>query len=160
MSTNLKIKSPWLAPSEIVYTITGLEFTVATTSFSKVFMASSFKLDPWVLSSDAIPALADLTWPSKIPPKWLPPGWFFSHITQPLSKFCKYTLICLWPIFRKPLSSFPAPMKLLTLSDLNILAFPLHRINLLKHMVKESVSIECTTYGLNSMTSKSGTISL
>ena len=40
--------------------VSGLEFTIASPSIIKVFRSSSFKLDPWVLSSDPNTALAYL----------------------------------------------------------------------------------------------------
>ena len=135
-----------LLPSAMVSMVSCLEFTIATTSIIKVFRASSFKLDLWVQSSDPNTALADLIWHSQIPPKWLPAGGFFLQVIQLLHKFCKNLLILFWSISRKPLqSSFFAPMKLLPLSDLSILTFPRRPISYLKHIIKESTSIEFTT---------------
>ena len=80
----------------------GMEFTIASTSIIKVFRASSFKLDPWVLSSDTNTALADLIWCSQVPPKWLPAGGFSFQIIRSLPKFCKNPLILFWSVSRKP----------------------------------------------------------
>ena len=144
LSTNLKVK--WHLH---LYHVQLFQFTIASTYIIKVFMASSFKLDLWVLSYDpntACPCWHYLAFPHYINVMWLQAGGFFFQIIQSLPRFCKNLLILFWSISRKPLlSSLSDPMKLHPLSDLSILLFPWHPINLLKLMIKESVPIEFTT---------------
>ena len=142
-----------LVPSAMVSIVSGLEFTIASTCIIKVFRASSFKLDPWVLCSDPKTALADLNFvlpnSTKVTPSWwiLLPN--YPITTRILQEFCSSA------------SSFSAPMKLLPLSDLSILAFPRHPINL-KHVMKESVHWihNFKVYGLTSEACKGSTIAL
>ena len=70
LTTNLKAEM-------VAVRVSALEFIITSTSIIKVLRASSFKLDPWVLSSDPNNAIADLIWCSQIPPKWLPAGVVF-----------------------------------------------------------------------------------
>ena len=62
-----------------------------------------------------------------------------------LSSLDWYFLIWLWSIpTMSLLSSFSVAMKLLSLSYLSIFIFPQHSINLHIHMIKGTVSTECT----------------
>ena len=107
--------------------VKGCEFTIASTSISKVRNDSSFRLVPWVL------VLALLICLSHTPPTLLAEGGFRFHSihSPPL-------LVLSWSISAKAfLISEEAPTKILPLSDLRSLMVLLRPTNLRKHKMNE-----------------------
>ena len=106
--------------------VKGREFTITSTSISKVRNDSSFRLLPWVFNKEVKIVLALLICLSHTPPILLAKGGFRLHsIHSPPFSIMK-SLIFWWPISSKDfLNSEEAPTKLLQLSDLRSLIFPL-----------------------------------
>ena len=123
-------RMPLLA-SLMVSVVTGLEFTIASTSTSSVCNDSLYKIFPCVLNKASRIPLAVLIYLSQTPPMWLAVGELFIKIIQSAPCICKYLLILLsfmfWKDFR---NSLTAPMKLLPLSEVICQMLPLFPINL------------------------------
>ena len=124
--------------------VKGREFTIASTSISKVCNDSSFGLVPWVFNNKVKMVLA-LICLSHTPPILLAEDGFpFHSIHSPPLSLIKSLILC-WSISAKAfLNSEEAPTKLLPLSDLKSLMFPLRPTNLRKHKMNESVFSEVT----------------
>ena len=125
--------------------VKGREFTITSPSISKVHNNSSFRLVPWVFNKEVKIVLALLICLSHTPPILLADGGFSFHsIHSPPLSLMK-SLIFSWSISAKAfLNLEEAPTKLLPLSDLRGLMFPLWPINLRKHKMNESVFSEAT----------------
>ena len=117
--------------------VKGCKFTIASTSISKVNNNSSFRLVPWVFNKKVkiVLAVTCLYHTSSI---LLAEGGFHSIHSATLS-LMKLLILC-WSISVKAfLNSEEAPTKLLPLSDLRSLMFPLQPIKLHKCKMNESV---------------------
>ena len=106
--------------------VKGREFTITSPSISKVHNNSSFRLVPWVFNKEVKIVLALLICLSHTPPILLADGGFSFHsIHSPPLSLMK-SLIFSWSISAKAfLNLEEAPTKLLPLSDLGGLMFPL-----------------------------------
>ena len=106
--------------------VKGREFTITSPSISKVHNNSSFRLVPWVFNKEVKIVLALLICLSHTPPILLADGGFSFHsIHSPPLSLMK-SLIFSWSISAKAfLNLEEAPTKLLPLSDLRGLMFPL-----------------------------------
>ena len=121
------------------------EFTVASTSISKVCNDSSFRLVPWVFSKEVKMVLILLICLFHTPPMLLAEGGFRFHSIHSPPLYLMKSLIFCWSISAKAfLNSEEAPTNLLPLSDLKSLMFPLWPTNLHKHRINESVLNEVT----------------
>ena len=121
------------------------EFTVASTSISKVRNNSSFRLVPMVFNKEVKIVLALLICLSHTPPKLMAEGGFRFHSIHSSPLSLMKSLIFCWSISVKAsLNSEEVPTKLLPLSDLRSLMFPLRPINLRKRKMNESVFSEAT----------------
>ena len=90
-------------------------------------------------------ALADQICLSQTPPIWLAAGGFLSQIIQSAARDSKSNLTCWSTSFNAWPSSLAAPTKLLPLSDLMNLTFPLQAMNLHNASMNELVSIKFPT---------------
>ena len=106
------------------------EFAIYSTSISKVCSDSSFGMVPRVFNKEVKMALALLL---------VEGGFCFHNIHSSLLSLMKSLILC-WSISAKALLNLEeAPTKLLPLSDVRSLMFPLRPTNLHKHKMIECV---------------------
>ena len=135
-----------LLSSLMVSVVIGLEFTIASTSTSSVWVDSLYKFFPCVLTKAFRIPLAVLICLSQTPPMWLVVRGLFIQIIQSHPCICKYLLILLWFMSWKDFqNSLTAPMKLLPLSEQMLplirRMFPLLPINLC-NVTKKNLYLE------------------
>ena len=135
-----------LLTSLMVSVVIGLEFTIASTSTSSVWVDSLYKIFPYVLNKAFRIPLTVLICLSQTPPLRLAVGGLFIQIIQSAPCIYKYLLILLWFMSWKDFrNSLTAPMKLIPLSELICQMLPLFPINLGTVSKKRSVSREWAT---------------
>ena len=92
--------------------VKGREFTIASTSISKVHNDSSFRLVPWVFNKEVKIVLAILIYHSHTPPILLAEGGFrFHSIHSPLWSLMKSLIFCWFISVKAFLNLEEAPTK-------------------------------------------------
>ena len=102
----------------MVSVVIGLEFIIASTSTSSVWVDLLYKFSPYVLTKAFRIPLEVLICLSQTPPMWLTVRELLIQIIQSAQCICKYLLILLLFMSWKGYHiSLTAPMKLLSLSE-------------------------------------------